>query len=121
MISCKCCYILRTPILQNIYKRRNYLCENIYHMAFFVTVYLAKKCLCWCLPDKQEKRLYLSEVYNILVICKKLYLEVKGRLHISLLKKLLFRGKIHIDFNLLLFQYLHFISLGTSSERKSER
>ena len=35
---------LRTPFLQNICKRRNYLWGNIYPKEFLVVAYLAKKC-----------------------------------------------------------------------------
>ena len=36
---------LGAPILLNICERRSYLFENVYHMTFLVTVYLAKECL----------------------------------------------------------------------------
>ena len=42
--------LLMSPSLQNTCKRRTYLCENIYHLNFFVTVYLTKMtkiCLLW--------------------------------------------------------------------------
>ena len=43
---------LKTPILYNISERRIYLYENVYHMEFLVTVYMAKRCLPWCLINK---------------------------------------------------------------------
>ena len=44
--------ILKTSILQNICEYKSYFSENIYHMKFLVTVFIAKKRLHWCLLNK---------------------------------------------------------------------
>ena len=62
---------LRTPILQNIYQRRSYLCENISYMKFLVSVYLTEKCLPWYLLNKAKKWVSFSEVSKTLEIYKK--------------------------------------------------
>ena len=40
-------------------------------MTFLVTIYLAKKCLPWCLLNKHKKCVQLGELYKTLQICKK--------------------------------------------------
>ena len=52
--------LLRIPILQNTWKPKSYLCENLYHMAFLGTANVAKICFPWCLLNKQKKCLSLS-------------------------------------------------------------
>ena len=63
--------VLRTPILQNMFERRGYLCENICHMKLLANAYLTKYCLPWCLLSKQKKCVFLSEVSKVLGIYKK--------------------------------------------------
>ena len=46
--------------------------------------------------------------------------KLKGSLHVILLKGVLFRGNLHIDFNLLLLQYLYFVSFNTKNKRNLE-
>ena len=52
--------------MQKIWERRSYLCENINHLKFLVTVHLGKKYLFWFLLNKQKKCVSLSEVSKIL-------------------------------------------------------
>ena len=104
-----------------------------------LTVYLAKKCLPWYLLEKQKKCLSLSEVsktlgtYKIrlhiiqpllkkqetadLVTFTEEVFNVKLHFLCSVLKGVSFRGKLHLDFKLLLFPYLHFTSFATKNER----
>ena len=109
---------LKTSILQNIFKHRSYLCENVYHMTFLVAVYLAKKSLLWCLLNKQKMCVSLIEVPETLGIYKKSYLSIKGRLQIILFKKVLFRRKPNLDFYLQLFSYLFAFILFTTKNKR---
>ena len=90
-------------------------------MKLLVTTHLPKKCLPWYLVNKQKSAFPSVKFLKTQGYTKKPYLSIKGHLYKILLKGVLFRGKLQLDFNMLLLPWLYFSSFTAKKKHKLQR